>query len=714
MNKVLISLLKAAIAIAILALLYHNVSRAQVATIFLDVRMGPVFLFFCILFVNTLLSAWKWKLFLKADGVYIPLRHLFISYLIGTFFNLFLPSTIGGDTYRVFSVKQYSAKFSKSFASVFADRLTGFFALAFFGLVFSIIGYETLPHRLCFLVPLTVSIGLLGIATVIIYKPLMWKILGVLRLNRIEKARSFAEKFLNSFATYSKQPRLLAQVLGLSFLFQFLLILCIFILSKAIHLNVRFSDFFIFVPIVTLLEAIPISIYGLGLRDAGYVFFFTEIGLPGAEAQALSLSLLYVSISLLYACIGGVIFLVKLFFFNKSRAQEQALFRYSAGGHWDTDRSLTIGIMLRHIEERGGINVYSRNMLDHLLKADTHNKYLFFTPVPALRGKLRPFPNAEEVVVSTGRLPMRKLTWDQYHLLKPLGTYVVDVAFNPKLSVPLMAHCRTAFTMHGMEQFAASRYFMWHDRLYYTAAMELYCAKADAILVMTQTGKTDLQKYMNVPDYKIHVIPESYNEQCRRIDDAAELSRVKDEWDLPDKYVLFVGGITPLKNIPTLLRAFKDLKRRGFPHKLVLVGFRRWNFERDMALIESLDLKNDVVELGFVGDQDLPGIYNLADCFVLPSFYEGFGIPILEAQACGCPVVTSGCGGMREVAGDNAALHFDVTSPEHLTEQVATILADAALRESLIQKGLENVKRYSWDNTARQTIRVFNMLGRLQ
>ena len=714
MKKVLISLLKGAVAFTLLFLLYHRVSTTQVENIFSSVRLGPVFLFFCILFVNTLISAWKWKLFLEADAVHIPLRHLFVSYLIGTFFNLFLPSTIGGDTYRVFSVKQYSAKFSKSFASVFADRLTGFFALAVFGLVFSIIGYETLPNQWCFLIPLTASLALLGLATVIIYKPITWKILGFLRLDRIEKLRAFSEKFLNSFATYSKQPRLLAKVLGLSFLFQFLLILCIYILSKAIHLHVKLSDFFIFVPIITLLEAIPISIYGLGLRDAGYVFFFTEIGLPGAEAQALSLSVLYVTISLLYACLGGVIFLIRLFFFNKSRAQEQALFRYSAGGHWDTDRSLTIGIMLRHIEERGGINVYSRNMLDHLPRMDPHNKYLFFTPAPMLRGKLRPFPNAEEVVVQTGRLPMRKLTWDQYHILKPLGTYVVDVAFNPKLSLPLMAHCRTAFTMHGMEQFAASRYFMWHDRLYYTAAMELYCAKADAILVMTQTGKTDLQKYMNVPDYKIHVIPESYNEQCRRIEDPAVLEQLKDKWDLPDKYVLFVGGITPLKNIPTLLRAFKNLKSRGFPHKLVLVGFRRWNFARDMGLIETLDLKNDVVELGFVGDRDLPGIYNLADCFVLPSYYEGFGIPILEAQACGCPVVTSGCGGMREVAGDNAALHFDVTRPEHLAEQVATILSDASLRESLIQKGLENVKRYSWDNTAHQTIRVFNMLGRLQ
>ncbi len=322
MKKTLISLLKIVVAVTLLALLYRNVSSAQVRSIFATVRPGPVFLFFILLFTNTLISAWKWKILLQADEVDIPLRPLFTAYLIGSFFNLFLPSTIGGDTYRVVSMRQYSAKLSKSFASVFADRLTGFFALSVFGLVFSIIGYRTLPNYWCFLIPLAACLGLLGMAAAIICKPVTWKILNVLRLDRIEKLRAFFEKFLNSFAAYSKHPLLPARVLGLSFLFQFLLILCIFILSRAIHLDVKLSYFFIFVPIITLLEAIPISIYGLGLRDAGYVFFFSEVGLPNAGAHALSLSVLYVTISLLYACIGGVIFLFRLPSFNKGRAQE--------------------------------------------------------------------------------------------------------------------------------------------------------------------------------------------------------------------------------------------------------------------------------------------------------------------------------------------------------------------------------------------------------
>lgn len=367
--------------------------------------------------------------------------------------------------------------------------------------------------------------------------------------------------------------------------------------------------------------------------------------------------------------------------------------------------------MLRHIGDKGGITVYTRNMLDHMLKHDRVNLYILFFASEACLGNYKEHPNVREVLVSSGKAPMSRLVWDQYLLPKYLKRYDVDVVFNPKLSVPLFAGCKTVFTMHGLEQFAASRYFMWHDRLYFKSAMRLYCRKADAILCMTHAGKADLQRYLGASADKIHVIPESYNERCRIIHDESELSRAREKFNLPGRFLLFVGGITPLKNLPTLLRALQSLKSKGYEHKLVIAGFRRWKHERDMALVSKLGIDKEVIELGFIDDEDLPRIYNLADCCVLPSFYEGFGIPILEAQACGCPMVISNPAPMREVAG-SAALVFDPRDDGKLAETIATLLENEELRVKLIERGLENVKKYDWSTTARKTIRVLEQTVR--
>lgn len=372
-------------------------------------------------------------------------------------------------------------------------------------------------------------------------------------------------------------------------------------------------------------------------------------------------------------------------------------------------QNITIGVMLRHISDKGGITVYTRNILNHILELDQHNQYVFFFAAENCLGTYQNYPNVKEVLVQSGAGLLNRLIWDQYLLLKYIKRYHVDVVFNPKLSVPLFAGCKTIFTMHGLEQFAASQYFMWHDRLYFKSAMRLYAGKADAILCMTGAGKTDLRRYLRVPEDKIHVIAESYNERCKVIHDESALKITREKFALPERFLLFVGGITPLKNIPTLLRAFRLLKNKGYKHKLVIIGFRRWKHEKDMAVISQLGLDQDVIELGFVDDEDLPHIYNLADCFVLPSFYEGFGIPILEAQACGCPIVISNPAPMKEVAG-GAALIFNADNDRELAEVIEMAITDEEVKNSLVKRGLENVKKYSWKATAEKTIQVFEKI----
>ena len=367
--------------------------------------------------------------------------------------------------------------------------------------------------------------------------------------------------------------------------------------------------------------------------------------------------------------------------------------------------------MLRHIVDRGGITVYTDNVLRSIIRLDERNRYVLLLPGEEHRERYPSSARVTSIVLPFGGGQISRWVWDQHKVLTALKPHDVDVIYNPKLSVPLRAGCKTVFTMHGLEQFAAKQYFAPYDRAYFTVAMQLYCRKADGILVMTQTGKMDLQKYLGVPPEKIHVVPESYNERCHVVEERGELDQVRAKLQLPDRFILFVGGITPLKNIPTLLRAFTTLKARHVPHKLVLAGFKRWRFAKELTWIEKLGIRDDVVEPGFVEDTELPALYTLADCLVLPSFYEGFGLPILEAQACGCPVVISRRGAMPEVAGEGAALLFDPASPEELADRIGQILQDASLRGSLVGRGLENVKKYAWTRTALQTIRLFESLA---
>jgi len=168
---------------------------------------------------------------------------------------------------------------------------------------------------------------------------------------------------------------------------------------------------------------------------------------------------------------------------------------------------------------------------------------------------------------------------------------------------------------------------------------------------------------------------------------------------------LFVGGLAPLKNFGNLLRAYQKLDKK-ISINLVAVGFKRWKFESDLRLINELKLDGKVIFTGFVPDEDLPAIYSLAHQFILPSFYEGFGIPVLEAMACGCPVITSTTGCSSEVSGDAAVL-IDPRDVDGIAEAMYKIAVDTDLRNKMVEKGLKRAKDFSWEKCARETLALF-------
>jgi glycosyltransferase involved in cell wall biosynthesis len=226
---------------------------------------------------------------------------------------------------------------------------------------------------------------------------------------------------------------------------------------------------------------------------------------------------------------------------------------------------------------------------------------------------------------------------------------------------------------------------------------------------MSHTAADEIVRYLGADRDKIRVIYPSYNQQCRVLVDT-DLDAVKQKYGLPDRFILFVGGLAPLKNLSNLLKAFREVEAR-LPHKLVIVGFKRWKFKGDVDLIDSLGLRERIVMTGYLPDADLPAVYNLAELFVMPSLYEGFGIPVLEAMACACPVLTTRTGCTPEVVGD-AALLVDPRNPLEIADGIRAMLSDDDLRNKLVKKGLERVKQFNWDKCARETLAVFDSVGR--
>ena len=176
-----------------------------------------------------------------------------------------------------------------------------------------------------------------------------------------------------------------------------------------------------------------------------------------------------------------------------------------------------------------------------------------------------------------------------------------------------------------------------------------------------------------------------------------------------EPYVLFVGAIEPRKNVSNIVRAF-SLLAKNTQHRLVLVGPSGWKAEEVLTLVQSLGLQQRIVRPGFVPQQDLSSFYSAADCLLFPTRHEGFGLPILEAMACGCPVVTSDNSSLREVAGD-AALFADCNDVEGIAAAARTLVEDSKVHDLHVERGFDRVRLFSWDSCARKTLEVYRKLA---
>lgn len=245
------------------------------------------------------------------------------------------------------------------------------------------------------------------------------------------------------------------------------------------------------------------------------------------------------------------------------------------------------------------------------------------------------------------------------------------------------------------EVYQRSRVFLWRLQYRYVRG------RADFFLAISEFTKKEMVELWHIPPEKIYVVPCACSPALAREGSRERQSRLRKEYDLPERFILFVGNSNPRKNLMRLLRAYDLAKTEGsLPHQLVIAGEEGWKFDREQAM-RGIQHRGDVRFIGFVPDEDMPALYSAAELFAFPTLYEGFGIPVLEAQACGVPVLTSNCSSLPEVGGDGA-FYVDPCDIRSISEGIQTVLTDPTLAEKLIQQGFQNVKRFSWEGSAQR------------
>ncbi len=285
-------------------------------------------------------------------------------------------------------------------------------------------------------------------------------------------------------------------------------------------------------------------------------------------------------------------------------------------------------------------------------------------------------------------------------LLSPLkiNRLNLDVIWFPKNVIPYFVNAKKIVTIHDLNAYflKATEYYNFVERLYRRITIKSSCKRANRIIAVTNNTKEDVIKILKIDPKKINVIYEAIDTRYKIIKNKKQLKRVRTKYNLPEKFVLHTGRIVPLKNVLGLIKAFNKLSVKEKNIHLVLTGYFEWYGSIKLDYIKS---DSKIQKIGFVEDEDMPYLYNLAELYAYPSFYEGFGLPILEAQACGCPVIASNTSSIPEVGRDGVH-YINPNNIKEIKEGIVKILNDNNYRNTLINKGLKNVERFSLKKSA--------------
>lgn len=369
---------------------------------------------------------------------------------------------------------------------------------------------------------------------------------------------------------------------------------------------------------------------------------------------------------------------------------------------------MRIAIMLRTFDEKGGVAVYSRNLVETLLEADPRNEYALLYRNPEHLGLYANRPRVSEHLLTAPN----KALWDQWAVPRACRRLGADLILHPKFTVPLVTRCPTLMVLHGADWFLpdAAQFYAPLDRAYMRVFMPLYLRKAAVALSVSQLTTDDFNRIFNLPPGKVRTVYFGPARHFRRITDPAAIATVRAKYGLPERFIFSLakpdGG--ERKNVRGVFESYARVHGQ-VPHKLVMGGRGLERFRDDYA-IPADGWGRDVVFPGYLDQVDLPAIYSAADLYLYPSNQEAFPIPLTEAMACGTPIVTSRVNGLAEIAGD-AALLVDQKDPDDIAAAMLRVLREPAVAARLSAMGLERARTFSWAACARRTLEILEEVG---
>ncbi|OGE81196.1 MAG: hypothetical protein A3H72_00550 [Candidatus Doudnabacteria bacterium RIFCSPLOWO2_02_FULL_48_8] len=370
---------------------------------------------------------------------------------------------------------------------------------------------------------------------------------------------------------------------------------------------------------------------------------------------------------------------------------------------------MTIGIEAEraNLPQKTGVEVYAAHLIRHLARLDAKNQYVLYFRTQPQEWFYHLGPNFKLKVI-----PFPKF-WTQLRISWEMLTHAVDVLAILASALPIWHPRRSVVTVHDVAWKLFPEAFTPFMRHYLDWSTRHAVKQAAKVVAVSQSTKNDLIKHYQVDPQKIEVIHLAVGEQFRPRN-YSDCQPTLDKFGLVyQKYILFVGTMQPRKNIPRLVEAFIKIKKDNhMEEKLVIVGKKGWLWEPIEQKIKESGLGQAVQVLDYVTDEDLPFLFAGASLLTLPALYEGFGLPPLEAMKSGVPVVVSDVSSLPEVVGD-AGLLVDPNSVDSVAEGLLQVLTDKELRLQMIAKGLEQAKRFSWENTARKTLSLFESLKAL-
>ena len=359
--------------------------------------------------------------------------------------------------------------------------------------------------------------------------------------------------------------------------------------------------------------------------------------------------------------------------------------------------------------QRTGTENYSYQLIKSIAKLDSRHSYLLYTR------KVR----EEEVKKAFNwssipqNITIRNITfsrlWTQLGLASEVLFNPPDILFVPAHTLPVLRSpkIKTVVTIHDLGYEFLPDYHQFPHKLYLNKSTEYAVDQATRLIAVSKATKQDLIKKLNCPEEKIEVIYEGYDkEKFKNQDSKIKIDKVLNKYNLYNPFILFVGTLQPRKNIVRLIEAFSliatSIKK---PVDLVIAGNKGWMYEEILAAPKKYKIENQVKFLGYTIEEDLSDLYSSTLCFCLPSLFEGFGLPVLEAMACGSPVLISRTSSLPEVAGD-AGIYVDPLNIQEIAQNLKAIISSKNLRLLKRKQSLEQAKKFSWEKCARETISI--------